>query len=266
MPSRPIRSVLIGAHSQYRGLLNAVARYFKEHYGAAVHLYCASKQQRNFYESRSGAYFDTVTVDNALYEGCREAVADAEAAFAKARRNEADLATTYNVLAMSNRHLGRGYALAGFKHPRSYISYRTSYPQLVAGFNRAIDFWRGEIADKRADLILNGGKVAAAVARAEGVPYRTIAGSRYRNLHYWAVNEYLENPVIDAAYRNLTEASDLQISKPYDTHLEMRSVLARNYTLVGIAKIMARVLAQEAYWRARGYDKARSYFLRDDLL
>lgn len=265
MPSEPVRSILLGAHSQYRGVMNAIARQLKERHGAAVHLYCASAQEEVHYRRRHGAFFDTVTVDNVLHSGCRAPVADAAAEIAEARRNEADLGVTYNRLAMSDRHLGRGYALAGFKHPRSHVSRETGYPQLVQGYNRAIDFWRRQIADKRPDLVVNCGKLAAVVARAEGLPYRHLAGSRYRNLHYWAVNEFFENPAVEAAYRRLTGSADLQIAAPYDTHLQMRRRQSRSFTLPATVRSMARAAAQQAYWRVRGYEKARSYYLRENL-
>jgi len=122
MSTETIRTVLVGAHSQYRGVMNAVARQLKERHGAAVHLFCATVQEQDFYRQRHGALFDTVTVDNALYSGCRENVVDLTAEIAEANRNEAELGVSYNRLSMSDRHLGRGYALAGFKHPRSYMS------------------------------------------------------------------------------------------------------------------------------------------------
>jgi Capsule polysaccharide biosynthesis protein len=258
-------TVLLGAQSEYRGLLTAVARHLKERRGAHVHLYCATTQEENFYRTRHGAYFETIAVDRALYAGCKEPVVDSDAEIAQAQRNEAELGLAYNRLAMTDRHLGRGYALGGFKHPRSYLSRDTSYLQLVQGYNRAISFWRSEFAKKNPAVVVNCGKLSALIARAEGVPYRAMTPSRYRNLHYWATNEYFENPALETAYRKCGDPAAVELSAPYDTHLQMRRALTRDYELGSTLKVMARTIAQRVYWRLRGYEKARGYFLGEDL-
>jgi hypothetical protein len=263
--TKPLHSVLLGAHSQYRGVLNAVARNLKEHDNAAVHLYCASEQLRDYYRRRVDVGFDTISVDNALNSASSEPVLNAEKVVSEARRNEAELGVTYNLLAMSDRHLGRGYALAGFKHPRSHKSADTSYLQMVAGLNQAVDFWRQEIAEKKPQLIVNCGKIAAVVAKAAGIPYRALAASRYRNFHYWARNELFENPQIEEAYRESKESSDFQMTAPYDTHVQMRRQLKQTYALPSTLKWMSVAIAQYPYRKIRGYDKKRGYYLRDNL-
>jgi Capsule polysaccharide biosynthesis protein len=258
-------AVLLEAQSEYRGLLTEVARRLKERNGARVHLYCATTQEEEFYRTRYGAHFETIAVDRSLYSGCREPVADADVEIAQARRNEAAFGLSYNRLAMTDRHLGRGYALGGFKHPRSYLSRDTSYLQMVQGFNRAIAFWRNEIAEKNPVAVINCGKIAALIARAEGIPFRTLTPSRYRNLHYWAVNEYFENPALEAAYWRLNGRVAVDLSAPYDTHLQMRQALTRGYELTGTLQTMAKRLAQHLYWSLRGFEKARGYFVREDI-
>ncbi len=264
MPSKPVRSVLLGAQSEYRALLVNVARRFKQQ-DTTVHLYCATAQELDFYRRKHRACFDTVTVDRALYSGCQEPVADVAAEVNTARRNEQELGLTYNRLAMTDRHLGRGYALGGFKHPRSYLSRDTSYVGIIHGYNRAVAFWRDEIAGKSADAVVNCGKVAAVVARAGKVPYRVLATSRYRNLHYWAINEFFENPAVEAAFRSPRNETNVELARPYDTHLQSRRQLTKDYTLRGTSKATAINVAQRVYWRLRGYEKARGYFLTENL-
>jgi hypothetical protein len=257
--NKPLRGVLLGAHSQYRGLFNAIAMQLKESFGTAVHLYCATSQERDYYSSRYNSCFDSITIDNSLHAGCSEPVTQLQAVIREAHDNEKTLGVTYNQLAMSDRHLGRGYALGGFKHPRSRLSQNTEYPQILQGYSRAIKFWRGEIEAKQPELIINCGKVAAVVSRAKGLQYRTLASSRYRNLHYWAINEFLENPAVEASYLRLTNANDIAIGAPYDAHLQMRGLMARSFTLRGTLKAMASTAARHTYWRLRGYEKASLY-------
>ena len=263
--TKRLYSVLLGAHSQYRGVLNAVARNFKDRDSAAVHLYCANGQLRDYYRRRADVNFDTITIYGVLNSASSESISNKDEVIAKARQNEIELGVTYNLLAMSDRHLGRGYALAGFKHPRSHISVDTSYLQLVAGLNRAVEFWRREIAEKKPQLIINCGKIAAVVAKAAGVPYRALAASRFRNFHYWALNELFENPSIEEAYKKPRRLTDFQLTAPYDTHVEMRRRLQETYALPSTLKWMSVAIAQYPYRKIRGYEKKRGYYLRDNL-
>jgi hypothetical protein len=265
MKKRRLHTVLLGAHSQYRAVMTGVAQYLRDTHGCVLHLYCASKEEREFYLREHAILFDSVTVNKVLYSACREPVSDVGATLAEAQRNEKWLGVTYNLLAVSDRHLGRGYALAGFRHPRSHISRETTYLNLVNGYNKAIEFWKNEISDKKADVVINCGKVAATVARTLGVPYRVLAASRYRNLHYWAVNEFFENPAVEEAYRLGGDSAYHQIDLPYETHLQMRAKLSRDTAFVGTMKSMALTAARQFYYKMRGYDKGRSYFVRDNL-
>lgn len=262
---RPPANVLLGAHSQFRGLLTAVAGTLHERFGTRVHLFCASGQEARYYRERSGSVFASITVADVLYRTCAEPVADPQRVFAEARDNEAWLGVTINLLAISDRHLGRGYALGGFKHPRSVMSQRTDYVQMVNAHNAAIAFWRRQIAETEADLLINCGKIADAVAGAIGVPHRILAGSRYRNYYYWAANQFRENPALAVAYDRIDTPNDLGLLAPYESHLHMRQVFSRQDTLPGTLRAMAKRGAQQVYWRLRGYDKARGYYVMEDL-
>jgi hypothetical protein len=246
-------SVFLGAQSEYRAVLTRVARHLQTKCGARVHLYCATSQEKDFYSRRHGNCFTSITVDKALYAGCREPVGDANVEFIAARRNEAELGVTYNRLAMCD------------KHPRSHLSQDTQYSQVVQGLNRAVAFWRHEFAEKQPDLLINCGKIAAVIARQERIPYRALAASRYRNLHYWAVNELLESPALLPAFQSLTAGVSRDIAEPYATHLQSRHQLKREHTLVGTAKSICKISAQHVYWRLRGYEKARGYFLQENI-
>lgn len=256
---------LIGEHSEYRLLLVEVARRLKAK-GTVVHWYCATEEERDYYQSRFGDLFDSITVANRLYKAALSPVRDFDSEIAKARRNEERLGTTYNTLAVADRHLGRGYALAGHRHPRSEVSEKADYSSLLHAYNELIDFWEGEIATKGPDLIINGGKAAALIGRLHDIPYRKLASSRFKNLHYWAVDEFYENPEFEETFiEHQKEVPTETLETPYQAHLQTRAVLSSTLSLPGTMKEIGLAVARHVYWRLRGYEKARGYMLGETL-
>jgi len=258
-------TVFVVAHSQYRGVYMGIARRLKAELDAEIHLYAATPQESAYYQRTQPDLFASITVSGALYTTCREVVSDEAAVIETARRNEAELGVTINELAVSDRHLGRGFAPGGFRHPRSRISEETSYIQMLNGFNAVFDFWRREFDEKQPDLLLNAGKVLCVLARSRNIPARVLAGSRFKNLHYWAVNEFFENPDFEAAYRTARPSADLKLLQPYDSHLRYRAHFRRESTLWRTLKTIGYMILERAYWKIRGYEKAKGYYLRQNI-
>ncbi len=258
-------SVLLVAHSEYRGVYLGIARRLVEECQADIHLYTISTQESDYYRLNHGALFATITVANQLYEICRQPPPDEAGVIAEARRNEAELGVTITELAVSDRHLGRGFALGGFRHPRSHVSERTSHVQMLNAFNVQIDFWRQELEDNKPDLIINAGKVLCVLARQHNILVRILAGSRYKSFHYWAVNEYLENPAFEPAYRVARPSPKLGLKAPYDAHLHFRARFRKGASLWSTVRAIGYLILRQAYWMARGYDKARGYFLSENI-
>lgn len=259
-------TVFIEAHSQYRGPLLGIARRLREEHDARIHLFVTTPQQAEHYGrwDRDGV-FAAITLNNAVYETCREAVPDADAVWREAAANEADLGATYNEIALTDRHLGRGFALGGFRHPRSSISEDTSLVQMAAGIGAGIAFWRDQIERHRPSLIVSGGKIVNLVARGAGVPVRVLAGSRYRNYHYWGHNEFFENPAVEAAYRTALPDPQLALEAPYDAHLRFRAIFRKEGSRWSALKRTGRLVLQQAYWRLRRYQKGRGYRLSENI-
>lgn len=261
----PIMSVMLVAHSEYRGVYLGIARRLRAD-GAAIHLYTATEQESAYYRRVDDeGLFASITVARTLYVVCAQAVEDEKAVVAEARRNEQDLGIVYNELALSDRHLGRGYALGGYRHPRSRTSERTGYVQMLNGFNATIGFWRDEIAIRKPDLIMNPGKVLCVLARRHGIPARILAGSRYKNYYYWAVNEFFENPALARAYEGASPTETRTFDSPYDAHVRFRAKFRKEAGLWPTVKRLGYLMLRHVYWRVRGYDKAKGYYLAENL-
>ncbi|MEE9209885.1 MAG: hypothetical protein V3U23_05480, partial [Kiloniellales bacterium] len=107
--SDPLARVFITAHSQYRFLLIRIAERLKARHGAVIHLYASTPQEVDFYRANSpDGLFESVANAGVLYRAIRERPADEAAVLEKAKAHEAWLGLTYNELAVSDRHLGRG--------------------------------------------------------------------------------------------------------------------------------------------------------------
>jgi len=254
------------ARSESRLFMLEFARLLKERHGSTLHLYCGSAQEVRFYQDRSrDGLFASVTDAGTPLKYCRDDPGDPDRVIERSRTFEELTGATINHLAVANRHLGRGYALGGFYHPRSRQSENTSYIQMLHAYNETLAFWEREYKDKAITLVLNGGKEAAVMARAHGLPFRGLAGSRYKNYHYWAWNEYQENPRIEALFRGDGDLPPAELEAPYLAHRTNRQLAMKSFGAVATARRLGYRALRHAYWHLRGYEAARNYYLRDIL-
>ena len=258
-------TVLLLAHSQYLGVYTGIAKKLRQELDAKVHLYTSTIQEADYYRDRHGDTFASITVADALYAACREPVGDEAAVIDTARRNEAELGVSINQLAVSDRHLGRGYALGGFKHPRSRISEETSYIQMLNGYNTVIDFWRRELDEKRPALLLNASKVLCVLARMRDIPVRILTGSRYKNYYYWAVNEFLETGDSLKNRMAVATVTDLPFDEPVADYTAFRKKFDSEKGFLRTARKTAYMVLRQVYWRLRGFEKARGYYLTENI-
>ncbi len=260
--------ILMTAHSQFRALQMKLARHLKEEHNSEIYIYCSTEQEKKYWVL-GGEIFAGVQVNKAMYDTARQPVTDPGDLLERARFYEKKLGTTINELAVTDRHLGRGYALGGFHHPRSRISEGTDYHQMVAALVGEIEFWEKEFDEKSPTLVLGFGKIPALTARGLGVTYRTIAGSRYKTFYQWADNEFIENPRVKEAFDRLADAQDNEtsvIEAPYHAHMEIRGDFLKRVRLLPTLKVSVRSVLQYMYWRLRGYQKAKGYYLSDNIL
>ncbi len=259
--------VFLFAHSQYRHLLLQMAQLLRQDHGAEIHLYCSTTQELNFWQKEnSDGLFESINVDNNLYGEVEKTTEGRESVIIdRAKEIEEWLGVTINEIAVCDRHLGRGYALGGFNHPRSRYSERTSYLQMVAAFCAQIDFWIREFEQKKPTLVMAHGKVPCLVSRRYGIPLRVLAGSRFKNLHYWAENEFFESSGIEEEYIKAKGESTLEIEAPYRAHMTLRDKFIKDQGIFRLLFQSAKLVLQRSYWRIRNYEKSKGYFVTSEL-
>jgi hypothetical protein len=259
--------IMIQAHSEYRGLQLAVAERFSKNKKSKIVLYCANEQEKSYWVQKAGQIAD-VKVNASLYEAARQPVCDENSLMKRARDYEAELGITINGLSVTDRHLGRGYALGGFKHPRSQISENTSYAQMVAAFVNEINFWTQEFDAFTPTLVIGYNKIQAMIARRRGIPFRLLTGARYKNYYQWFQNEFFENTLVEETYEKTNETgldSTETIVAPYKAHMDTRSHFHRTVQLHYLFKESLLIVLRHIYWKVRRYEKARGYLLSNRL-
>lgn len=267
--SDPFSTIALVANSQIRYLQIALARKLKERQHNRIHLYCKTPQEVEFYRAfnREGL-FSSISNAAVLNQAVLEHDLDHDEVVANAKSYEKKIGCTYNVLAMANRHMGPGYALGGFYHPRSRQSVHTSYLQMLHGFNCQLEFWESEIASKKITSFIGGGKEICVLTRALGIPYRHLTRIRYKNRHYWVENEFRDVPQAREVFQTIKvdPGMSAEVNEPYlmveNQNRRVRADVRIGRLVLGLAYDFLKYL----YWVMRGYEKAKGYYLRDRML
>lgn len=170
--------------------------------------------------------FARVVAAQVLYDSAAAECQSEETEIARARAHEEWLGKTYGELALSDRHLGRGFALGGPLFPVSDASH-ASYAQMLAAFSTQIEFWQAQLEQLRPDLILDGGLPLAFIAEQMRIPIRIVCSSRHKNLHYWATDVLFRSGEIarayDAARASANAPSDVQHEPSPQIQFAMKS-------------------------------------------
>ncbi|MBM3584954.1 MAG: hypothetical protein FJX36_11190 [Alphaproteobacteria bacterium] len=263
-----IRRIALLARSETRFFMLAVARELKARLGCEIFLYCSGPQEAAFYggENADRVFADIVDADILLLNARRKELPLSEAEIvARAAAYERRTGTTMNMIAVSNRHLGRGYALGGYHHPRSRASEEVDYLHMLFGYGEVLAFWEHELSSKRIDLVINGNKETAMICRLLGIRFRSMGTSRYRNYQNWAWNEYFETPEFRQAFETGEGKGEGALEKPYLGHTAHRELYLKRMGTWSLARNLALTVARHAWWRLRGYRKGRNYYLLGEL-
>tara|TARA_Y100001934_G_scaffold272842_1_gene361862 strand:+ start:22918 stop:24399 length:1482 start_codon:yes stop_codon:yes gene_type:complete len=258
-----LSNIAVLLNAQYRHFFVMLSRELKKCTGADIHLYCNSDDQVRYMDSISPAgTFASINDAGVLNRALEDRNLDAGAVYRRAHDVETRLDVTINQLALTNRHLGRGYSMTGVHHPRSRQSETASYTHMVHAVVSEVEYWSKQLSERDIDLVINGGPTVCEVARAQGVPFRYLLGSRTKNLHYWATACTGENPAVSRAFHGQAgEESQALLDAPYDSHMSLRTRFLRGTTLTGTVRRIARAIANQVGWTIRRESKARQYFL-----
>ena len=160
--NKPFARIGLVAAAEYRYFLTHLVREIKDRRGSEIHLICQTPETKKFYQQIDNSnLFDSITVNDVIQSSYRHIDLDDKAVFARAIAYEEQYGFTFNGLALTNRHLGRGYALGGFHHPRSRESENTSYVQMVHTYSEQISFWENFFREKKLTMLLNGDRIVA---------------------------------------------------------------------------------------------------------
>ncbi|NQV40660.1 MAG: hypothetical protein HQ505_09080 [Nitrosopumilus sp.] len=166
-------------------------------------------------------------------------------------------------MALSDRQLGFPFVAGAPRHPRAPFAEKASNTQLLHALSEAAAFWESEIKTKGLTLLLDGSKIMACMARAQGVPYRRLCISRYESYFYWATDEYLTHPGLREAFDSLSEWPDVDIAAVYDVALEKYMFVSRDMAWRSLAKQVVMNSLRHFYYRARGMERGRSMSWRN---
>ena len=266
--SEKLKSIAIVLNSYFGPLMVEICKELKKNHDVNIHLYCKSdvlvKQYMNGEDSE---LFSSVTNFMKFQVALRDDGLDKEAVLAEAKSREERYDITYNTLAVSNRHVGRGYALGGFYHPGSRYG-KASYLHMVHAYNVQLGFWEHEFEKKGVTLVLADNKEIALVAGKMGVVYRSVARARYKNFHYWEEAETREADAIQREFSKLPDRfveGESESLPPYMAGKEIIRRAMKRASLWTAIRQSVYLLARQAWWVYKGYEKAKGYYVSEQI-
>lgn len=260
--------IAVCARSQTREFMVALCSSIKRKFNSKIFLYCEGAQEVSYYarvNSDLNVFAEVIDARKILSSVFDQGLCFDEVV-SRARVFEELTGKTINSMMVPDRHLGRGYAIGGFFHPRSRYSEETNYLQALHAYCTALEFWRAEFIEKEISLVINGSREAFHIAEFLRVPYRALARSRIKNLHFWAWTPMYESPLFEMEYHSIGESDDEPISEPYHAHLANRKRYIDGFSAKRFLSNSCLTLLRFVYWRLRGYEKGKGYYLRENLL
>ena len=265
MGEHVFQSVAFQPRKDFRQFWYQLAKLLRARHGSKIHLYASTPEEARYYRQLdTDGVFDSVTVGySVLLHAAGQQNLDESEVFARARSIEARIGTTFNAIAATDRHLGRGYSPGGYYYARSELSETTSHVQMVHAIATMLEFWEEQIRDKGVTVFLGGSKYQAVVARAHGVPFCSQLGAGYGNYEYWATDEFNETEQLELAFDSARPASRKiePMSAPYLQYQVLRSPILEQARLSVFLRDMVRIAARHYYGRMRGYEKTRMSLL-----
>lgn len=259
---KDIKTIGIVTAADYDQFNLALCKELKRLTGCRVVFYVSGLESMRSHERfRKDGIIDEIVDRDVLLPAASRMDVGAEAVFTRAQEMEDFIGCTYNEVMMTRRDIGRGFALGGYYHPRMPGVDRMSYVQVIHGVSENLAFWRNEFESKRLDLIINGQKDAAVVARALGIPYRFLYSSRVGNYYYWSRDEFFEVPGLRESYDRLEGGrfEPIEIDQPYFQEIKSRAKSLRGSAFVRFLRQSVRWLMRQAYLTLKGYRSPWDY-------
>jgi hypothetical protein len=260
------KNIGIVGQANWRFFVPDLVRNLIRKYDANVHLYAASELHAEFYRnSDSEGLFSSVQVIRSEIPPSLPIIEDSADVIDCATAIEKKYNRTIASLTVTNRHLGRGYALGGFHHPRSFLSEDSTHVQAVKITIDLIEFWENEFINKNISMMINlRSDIGVTVANYYNVPVRNIYESRYKSFNNWAVDGMLTNPLIKKAFDDV-EPSSIEllpqgVAAPPTGHAVARNKLMHQFSLPGMVKSSLKMAKEQLYNAYKG-NRSGSYYL-----
>lgn len=269
------------ANSFTRWLWVPLARHIAAQTGLKPVLLLQSEQDKTFYAKQPGADELIYRVLKDPYETVvsapAESLPDHEVSARLAACEQEFGFSVMREMLLPDRHLGRGYMLAGSGHPQSHTSDKSSFGNSLRACLEQVDFTLALFAEfpPAAVICYYGGggiryKPIAAICRARDIPFRAFCPARFGGLAYWAEDEYEGSSHVVAAL-----AKPEALPSEAEAEILLRDIapsalatdpgalrrLRRLAQWPHIIKRAAHLVAQRAYSRLRGYKAARTGYL-----
>jgi hypothetical protein len=127
------------------------------------------------------------------------------------------------------------------------------------------DFFEDLFENHQTDLVIGGSKIVADICRKMGILQRYLAPYKYKSYAYWGVNEFWESNIFQKTY-NMSEPSDEVFdSTDPTTYEDVLKTIKNKNSLKFTIKNFFYIIVRRLYWKIRGYEKAKGYFLKDEL-
>jgi hypothetical protein len=260
---KKFKNIGIRYHSQRGGYLKRIARELMKISGAKIHFY-SNNENTVVMLKKSG--FDSVGRIPFLYNGLKLENGEGEKLIYKAKEYEDKFKYPFNYFFMIDRHLGKGFSLGGFRHPRSSYSENISYEEGLKGLIREINFWEDEVDSKDIDFFINPSKQLVSILNYRNIDSRGIAESRFKNYRYWTFDEFYGSPLIEKEFQGIQDGTSMKIEDAYHHHLINREVVKKRIKLASTLKNMGLEVLRRVYGLMRGYQKAKGYLLKDNMM
>ena len=263
----PISRVGIIGNPWYRFFFARLAAKLKRQHGSEVSVYVPTDGAVSLFRSVDSkhAFSSISVVPNTVTLGLPQ-VSDAGLTLNKARAFESKYDIRLNYLISTDRLYGLGYALGGYRHPRSRQSEVASYLQTLEVYNRLFEEWELIFEKDKLTMIMEASPLQAVMARHFGALVRSPTPSRYNNLYHWTTDEYGFSDPVRKEFEtgNNRPSSAAVVGSPFQGELFNKEAEQR-FRLLGVAKEVVVQTRNHLMWKISGYHKGKLYKYSDQV-